>query len=218
MKEQDGAQDDDEVDVLSPEDMQRILCVVSQPHSINPVMLEIAAGIYCDIKKRGKNSAGRGLRKDLTIIARKCRELSDNLSNLPIDMEILLIASMHLFPSKRSNHANPSNKAIADMLLSLADSVDRFLAKSKGRLEGFDPTVKLTLSTLAIAYMHGTSRKITHSSHKDGEHLGEPRSEFGRLVAAFFNKVDPELTKVSLTTMVRNFVREHNRQSVGITP
>ncbi|WP_432201771.1 hypothetical protein ACRAQ7_06515 [Erythrobacter sp. W53] len=97
---------------------------------------------------------------------------------------------------------------LAAELRHIAETLERYLKIAKGRLTGFDFSEKMTLSQLEIAYFHGTGREATHSSHKDGEHVAEPRSEFGRFVSAFFAQVDPSVTQTSLTTKIRKFVAD----------
>ena len=191
--------------ILAGEDLEAICGTVAEPRQINPATLEVAAGFYLAAKARRKKSAGRGLRKDLQLVSKQCRKAADALTGLPIDLTCVLIAAPRLMASG-ANAPTSKPDQLAKGLMYLADGVDRYLAAASGRLPELDPTIDLTMATLEIAYFHGTGRKATHSSHESGMHVSEPRSEFGRFVSAFFAVVDPKITKVELTTIVRKFV------------
>jgi hypothetical protein len=52
----------------------------------------------------------------------------------------------------------------------------------------------VTLGLLEMCFRKATGKRATHTSHKNGEYVGQPLSHFGQFCVAFFAEVDPKLT------------------------
>lgn len=193
---------------LDADALERILSAVSGRHEINVATIQLAAGIYDDLRRRSANSTRRGLKADLRLVRNRCRALAEALENLPLSVDLALLIVRGLGLVGESGGPQLKHKDLAKQLQQLAQSIDTLLASVSGRLPKLGMTMRLTLILLEVGYFHGTGRPATHTSNKDGEHVGEPLSEFGRYVVAFFREVDPGVPLTALNTELRKFV--HN--------
>lgn len=198
---------------LDAEAIKRILSAARGQHDINIATIELAAGVYVDLKKRSANSTGRGLKADLRLVRNRCRAAAEALDNLPLSVDLTLLIVRGLNLDGEGGAPQLKHKDLAMQLRQLAKSIDTLLVSVSGRLPRLDMTMRLTLILLEVGYFHGTGRPATHTSNKDGEHVGEPLSEFGRYVVAFFREVDPAMTLTSLNTELRKFVHSRDYQS-----
>ena len=199
----------DQDDILSVEAIDRIKSVVEGGEQIGSHMIEMAAGFYLELKRRSQNSSGRGIKKDLMRLRDDLLRLANTIDNLPLEVSLIAMIGQHFFPQNGLPVEARKPDYISQLLRGFANSLDQFVGALKRPMAGFDQSMPLTLSLLEIGYRHGTGKDATHNSNKDGEHQSRPLSEFGRFVVAFFAEVDPTITEVSLTTHVRNFVKDN---------
>jgi hypothetical protein len=149
-------------------------------------------------------------------VGRLAKDLEVRLRTLDMDTEWELIA---MLPEPSENSLSHAIEDLADRLGSLVDTAEQALRagekKSGPRIRAY---LERAVMELANIYQDATGKPFSHNPKlRTTEYVGEPRSESGRFIVAFFGIVDPDVRPTSLSSAMAIAVKFGRGQQEAAT-
>jgi hypothetical protein len=127
----------------------------------------------------------------------RLRKLEVRLRNLDIDTQSELIATLPELPDDLSD----AIELLADRLAPLAYAAEQALRTGKNisgpRIRTY---LERTVLELAKIYQDATGKPFSHNPKLQTKYVGEPRSESGHFILAFFGIVDLGVRPTSISS------------------
>ena len=198
---------------LRPEAIERIISAIDSAKPISGSLCDAAAFLYHSEQNAWARSTGRGTKADLRKLKASIAAAADQLEGARLQVSLLVGVNWSL---RHQSSAGPSGihriQDLASELRWLASAIADTEKYFHRPLPDLDFGMMMALTFLVSAFEIATGKRATHSAHRDGEYIGRPLSQFGRLVVAFFQEVDPALSETQISSAIRKHLSTHRQR------